>query len=160
MDLDKELQEAIERGNRKQADRKESARAARMSQEDIRNRHNEFRLALSDYIEQGLRKLQNHFPGFDYETIYGQKGWGGGLSRDDLALGPDGRGGSFFSRLEITVRPQNEFNVVNIAGKGTIKNKEMFNWNHYEDVAAAQMDAFQAKIDQWILMYAEQFAAA
>ncbi len=159
MDFEDELQQAIKRGTKRNADQKATDHKALLSKEEIRNRHNEFRLTLSDHIEKGLAKLQNHFPGFDYETIYGERGWGGAISRDDLALGPDGKGGSFFSRLEITVRPQNEYNIVNIAGKGTVKNKETANWNFYKDVQEASIEQFSKKIDQWILLYAEQFAA-
>ena len=77
---------------------------------------------------------------------------------DYIDRGPDGRAGSFFSRVELTVRPPNEFNVVNIAGKGTIRDKEIFNWNYFEDVLEADQDDFKAKIDKWVLEFAEQFA--
>lgn len=159
MDFEDELQQAIDRGSKKNAVQRATDQQAKLSKEEIRNRHNEYRLTLSDHIEKCLAKLQNHFPGFDYETIYGERGWGGAISRDDLALGPDGKGGSFFSRLEITVRPQNEYNVVNITGKGTVKNKEMANWNYYKEVEESSIEEFSKKIDQWILQYAEQFAA-
>jgi hypothetical protein len=72
---------------------------------------------------------------------------------------PDGKAGSFFSRIELTVRPQNEFNVVNIAGKGTIRDKEMFTWNHFDDVLGCDQTEFEKRIDAWVLQYAEQFAA-
>ena len=159
MDFENKLKSAIERGAQKSAQKKESDKKAQLSKEEIRNRHNEFRIHLSDHIEVCLKKLLNHFPGFNYETLYGDKGWGGAISRDDLTLGRDGRGGEFFSRLEVSVLPLNEFNVINIAGKGTVKNKEVARWNHFKDVETATIDEFQEKIDQWILSYAEQFAA-
>jgi len=34
----------------------------------------------------------------------------------------------------------------------------MFNWNYFEDVLEAGQDDFQAKIDKWVLEFAEQFA--
>ena len=71
----------------------------------------------------------------------------------------DGKAGSFFSRIEITVRPQNEFNVINIAGKGTIRDKEMFTWNHFDAILDAEQPDFEKMIDNWILQFAEQFAA-
>ena len=81
------------------------------------------------------------------------------MARNDIDRGPDGKAGSFFSRLEITVRPQNEFNVVNICGKGAIRDKEIFSWNHFEDIAEADQKAFEEMIDKWVLEFAEQFAA-
>lgn len=159
MDFDSELEAAIKRGQQRNEKRQSSARQAEMTAEQIRNRHNDFRLNLSDHIEAGMKKMANHFPGFDYETIYGERGWGGAISRNDIDRGKNGRAGSFFSRLEITVRPQNEYNVVNIAGKGTIRDKEIFNWNHYEGVTDAKQETFAQLIDKWMLEFAEQFAA-
>ena len=159
MDFERELEQAIERGQARGGAQSEARKQEQASKEDIRNRHNEFRLNLSEHIEKCLNKLANHFPGFQYETLYGHRGWGGAIARNDLDRGPDGRAGSFFSRLEITVRPQNEFNVVNIAGKGAIRDKEIFTWNHFEDVLEADQASFEATIDKWVLEYAEQFAA-
>ncbi|MGB1930574.1 MAG: hypothetical protein ACPIA2_08665 [Mariniblastus sp.] len=158
MDFEDKLQRAIQRGQERTSARANAQKKVEASKEDIRNRQNEFRLNLSDHIEACLKKLAQHFPGFDYETIYGAKGWGGAVSRNDIDRGPDGRAGSFFSRVELTVRPPNEFNVVNIAGKGTIRDKEIFNWNYFEDVLEADQDDFKAKIDKWVLEFAEQFA--
>ena len=73
----------------------EADQKALNSKEQIRNRHTEFRLSLSEYIETGLNKLANHFPGFQYETIYGHRGWGGAVARNDIDRGPDGRTGTF-----------------------------------------------------------------
>ena len=155
MDFDKQLQSAIERGKNRGDAEAEARREKILTAEELRNRHTEFRLKLSEHIEHGMKKLCEHFPGFDLETIYGEKGWGTGLSREDLK-----RGGPFYSRIEIMVRPINEFNVVNIAGKGTVHNKEMFNWNHYVDIPESELKDFEEKIDSWILMYAERFAAS
>jgi hypothetical protein len=159
MEFEDKLKNAILRGQQRGQSRNLLQKQSRLSAEEIRNKHNDFRLALSEYIEHGLQSLANHFPGFRYETIYGQRGWGGAISRDDIMRGASGRGGTFFSRFEITVRPLNEFNVVNISGKGTIDNKEIFNWNHFEDIAESAIEGFQKKIDSWIFQYAEQFAA-
>jgi hypothetical protein len=158
MDFDKNLEKAIERGRKRSESAQNSAKQKAMSDEEIRNRHNDFRLHLSDHIEACLKKLANHFPGFDYETIYGSKGWGGAVNRNDIDRGPDGRAGSFFSRVELTVRPQNEFNVVNIWGKGTIRDKEIFTWNHFVDITDAKNEEFEAMIDKWVLEFAERFA--
>lgn len=158
-DFERQLEAAIQRGQKRSISRQVSTRQSEMTAEQIRNQHNEFRLNLSEYIEQGLKKLANHFPGFKYETIYGNRGWGGAISRDDIDRGPDGKTGTFFSRIEITVRPQNEFNLVNVTGKGTIRDKEVFNWNFFQSVAEAQMETFEKTIELWMLEYAEVFAA-
>ena len=159
MDFEKKLEKAIERGQTRSSAQNSAKKEVEQSTEDLRNRHNEFRLNLSEHIEKCMDQLANHFPGFAYETLYGHKGWGGALARNDIDRGPDGKTGSFFSRLEITVRPQNEFNVVNICGKGAIRDKEIFSWNHFEDIADADQRAFEEMIDKWVLEFAEQFAA-
>jgi hypothetical protein len=155
MDFDKQLQNAIERGKNRGDAEAEAERERTLSAEELRNRHTEFRLKLSEHIEKGMQKLCEHFPGFEQETIYGEKGWGSGLAREDLK-----RGGPFYSRIEIVVRPVNEFNVVNIIGKGTINNKEVLNWNYFEDIPKSDLKEFEDRIDGWILTYAEKFAAS
>lgn len=159
MDFDDALKNAILRGQDRGGSIRDSEHQKQLSEDELKNRHSKYRLVLSDYIEQVSKKLADHFPGFEYETIYGERGWGGAVYRDDIRRGASGKGGSFYSRLEITVRPMNEFNVVNIAGKGTIHNKEHFNWNFFKDVADVSTEEFQKKIDSWILLYAEKFAS-
>jgi hypothetical protein len=159
MEFEDKLQKAIQRGQDRTVARSSAKKQAEASKEDIRNCHNEFRLNLSDHIEKCLKQVSQHFPGFDYEILYGSKGWGGAMSRNDIDRGPDGKTGSFFSRIELTVRPQNEFNVVNITGKATIRDKELFTWNHFEDVLEAKQASMELMIDKWILQFAEQFAA-
>ncbi len=159
MNLDDQIKQAIQRAQNRSSTRKDSEHQAKLSREELKNRHNEFRLNLSDHIEKSLKKLIEHFPGFEYETIYGSRGWGGAIARDDITRGSTGKSGSFFSRVEITVRPLNEFNVVNITGKGTVHNKEIFSWNHFKDIPDSDQTEFIEKIDSWILQYAEQFAA-
>jgi hypothetical protein len=159
MDFEDKLQKAIQRGQNRNAARSSAKKQVEATKEELRNRHNDFRLNLSEHIETCLKQLTHHFPGFDYEVLYGSKGWGGALSRDDIDRGPDGKAGSFFSRIELTVRPQNEFNVVNITGKATIRDKEMFTWNHFEDILDTKQESLEQMIDKWVLQFAEQFAA-
>ena len=159
MDFEDQLKKAISRGQEHGSARKSSQEQKQHSEEFLKNRHAEFRLALSDYIETGVRKMTEHFPGFQYETIYGDRGWGGAVYRDDLKRGNTGRSGSFYSRLEISVRPLNEFNVVNVSGKGTIFDKEYFSWNFFKDIPEVTLDEFKEKVDSWILLYAEKFAS-
>lgn len=159
MDFEDQLEKAIERGQQRITKRDQDRKKQSLNADDIKRRHNEFRLHLSDHIEKSLNRLSERFPGFEYEIIYGTKGWGGAIYRQDLTRGPDGRAGSFFSRLELSVRPINDYNVVNIAGKGTIADKELFSWNHFEDIDEATFEAFEDKLNNWMIQYVEQFAA-
>jgi hypothetical protein len=159
MDFEDKLKKAILRGQNRGSSNRTSQQQKQLSLDELKNRHSEYRLSLSDYIEQGLKKLCEHFPGFEFETIYGERGWGGAIYRDDIRRDATGKTGSFYSRLEITVRPINEFNVLNIVGKGTIQNKEIFAWNFFKDIPEVSTEEFQKKTDTWILLYAEKFAS-
>ena len=80
MDFEERLQKAIHRG-RLQGDeraREESERA--LSEDDLKRLHTGYRLQLSDQIEGCLAQLPGHFPGFDFQTIFGDRGWGGAAS--------------------------------------------------------------------------------
>ncbi len=159
-DLDARLQNAIERGQRHGAAADNLQQQQQMSEQELRQRHTDFRLKLSDHIEHGLKRLPEHFPGFTFETIYGDRGWGGALYRDDLTTEKiSGRGGSFYSRLEITVRPATKYNIVDISVKGTVHNKEVVSKNYFEEIQEAVLENFMAEIDNWIVLYAEKYAA-
>ena len=159
MNFEDQLKKAITRGQERGNLRRDSKEQDSLSAESMKNRHSANRLQLSEYIETGLRRLGDHFPGFEYETVYGNRGWGGAVFRDDITRGKTGKSGSFYSRLEITVRSLNEFNVLNITGKGTIQNKEYFSWNFFKDIPDVLIAEFEEKIDSWILVYAEKFAS-
>ena len=159
MSFEDQLKKAISRGQQHGSSRRENQEKETLSADALKNRHNEFRLKLSDHIETGVRRLEEHFPGFAFETLFGDRGWGGAVSRDDITRGKSGRSGSFYSRLEITVRPMNEYNVLNITGKGTIHNKELFNWNFFREIPEVSLEEFKEKVDSWILVYAEKFAS-
>ncbi len=154
-DFEEQIKQAIDRGRVRHEARNAAEQAKKLSEEEIRSRHAQFRLQLSEHIEAGLKKIASHFPGFRYETIYGDRGWGGALSRDDMV-----RGGAKYSRLEVVVRPINEYHVVNLTGKGTVRNRELFAWNHFEEISQADENRLIALVDGWMLQYAEQFAAA
>ena len=160
MDFQQRLEQAIERGQRRGSARDAAARAKALSAEELRRLHNELRLSLSEHIERCVGALPNHFPGFQVETLYGEAGWGAAAKRDD-AGNTAGKGrGNYYSRLEVTVRPVSSAFVVEIAGKGTIRNKEVFSHRHYEKIADADVEAFCELIDAWVVEYAEMFAAA
>ena len=159
MDFEDQLEKAIQRGQQRITKREQDLKKKSLNADEMKHKHNDFRLHLSEHIEKTLKSLAERFPGFEYEIIYGTKGWGGAIHRQDLTRGRDGRAGSFFSRIELSVRPHNDYNVVNIAGKGTIADKELFSWNHFEDIDEATFEAFEEKLNNWMIQFAEQFAA-
>jgi hypothetical protein len=116
-------------------------------------------LQLSEHIEKCVRQVPNYFPGFRYETLYGERGWGAACSRDDLRVTGEGRRKNDYSRLEMTVRPTTSASVLDLAAKGTIRNKEVFNRNYFEKLPDIDLDKFLELIDLWILEYAELYAA-
>ena len=71
----------------------------------------------------------------------------------------DGHRENFFSRLEMTIRPYSSYHVLELTAKGTIRNKEVFNRSHYQQLTEADPTTFSGMIDQWILEFAELYAA-
>ncbi len=141
------------------ATRREEKPSARATEEELRRLHSTYRLQLSDHIESCIRQLPNFFPGFRLETLYGERGWGAACSRDDLRVVQGRRQGNDFSRLEMTVRPPSSMQVLELAAKGTIRNKEVFNRNYFEQLQDVDLDQFVELVDIWVLEYAELYAA-
>jgi hypothetical protein len=158
MDFKERLERAIQRGQRS-SDAEARARAERAtSEEEFRRLHSQYRLELSDHIEKCLRELARQFPGFRYETMVGDRGWGGSVNRDDFAI-VDGRRGSQFSRLEVVVRPFTPSHILDVNAKGTIRNRELLNRAQYQRLAEVDLTLFTEQIDRWVLEYAELYAA-
>jgi hypothetical protein len=158
MDFQERLEKAIQRGRRSQ-DAEVRARAEQaVTEEELRRLHSQYRLELSEHVEHCLRQLPRHFPGFRYETLVGDRGWGGAVSRDDLSLG-DRRRENVFSRLEVVVRPYTAAHVLELAAKGTIRNKELFNRGQYQVLTDVDLTTFNEQVDRWVLEYAELYAA-
>ena len=103
--------------------------------------------------------MAERFPGFAFETVVGEDGWGARITRDDLT----GRRGrpveALFSRLRMLVRPYSDVHIVELVTKGTIRNKEIISRNHYQFLSQVDMDSFRELVDLWVLDYAEKFAA-
>lgn len=158
MDFEQRLQKAIERGQRRHDQRAQEERQRAMSAEDLKQLHSSYRLTLSEHIEACVKRLPQHFPGFQYETIYGERGWGAACSRDDLQLSRGGGRATNYSRIELTVRPYTSINVLDLAGKATIRNKEVFNRNIYEKLEEVDVAKFLELIDAWTLEFAELYA--
>ena len=158
MGFDERLQKAIQRGKRRSETAEREAAAQAMSEDELKRLHNQYRLALSEQIEKCLANLPHHFPGFNYETLFGEHGWGAACSRDDIRM-QGGRRHNDYSRLAMTIRPFGEYHIVELASKGTIRNKELFNRSYYEKIQDADLAKFSELIDVWVLEYAEQYAA-
>ncbi len=157
-DFQQRLEKAIQRGQRVHDARQREKMQAALGEEELKRMHTQYRLELSEHIETCLRQLPQHFPGFRYETLLGDRGWGGSLSRDDLSLA-DGRRVNLFSRLELGVRPFSSSHVLELTAKGTIRNKEIYNRTQYQLLAEVDIDTFRELVDRWILEFAELYAA-
>ena len=158
MTFDDRLRQAIERGHNRSETLARLAAAKALTEEEYRRLHSQLRLKLSEHIESCLTRLPNCFPGFQYETMYGDRGWGGACFRDDLVLNRGVRATNY-SRLEVTIRPYSSVHVLDLAAKGTIRNREVFNRNYFEELATADEPKFGDLIDAWVLEYAELYAA-
>ncbi|TWT39021.1 hypothetical protein [Blastopirellula retiformator] len=156
-DFEDRLKKAIQRGEKRSAAKSEAIRTQALSEEECKELHSKFRLQLSDYIEKCVGALPNYFPGFQTETIYGEKGWGAACYRDDLDL-TGGKRRSLYSRLEMTIRPHSSVHVLELTAKGAIRNKETFNRSYFEKLAEVDLDTFTNYIDVWIIEYAEIYS--
>ena len=159
MDFRERLQRATHRGQQARDAKAREAAAKALSEEECKRLHSNYRLVLNEHIESCLRQLAENFPGFNFETVVSDKGWGAAIRRDDLSLA-SGRRDNLFSRLEILVSPHNQYHVLDIAAKGAVRNKENFSRNHYQLLKDADLDAFRNLVEQWTLDYAEQYAAS
>ena len=130
-----------------------------MDEAQLKSLHTRYRLELSEHIESVLRRLPDHLPGFRYEMIYGERGWGAACSRDDLAISGNRQRSTQYSRLEMTVRPYSELQVLELTAKGTIRNREVFHRNQFELLRDADPQAFQDFIDTWAVEFVELYAA-
>ena len=49
--------------------------------------------------------------------------------------------------------------LLELVGKGTVRNRELFNRRHFERLPEIDLDSFQEMVVTWSLEYAEQYAA-
>ncbi|MGD9719974.1 MAG: hypothetical protein AB7O59_02025 [Pirellulales bacterium] len=157
-DFHERLEKAIQRGQRALDDRERKRADAAMGEEELKRLHTQYRLDLSEHIEECVRQLPQHFPGFRFETLVGERGWGAAISRDDLQVS-GGRRENLFSRLELAVRPFSNLHVLELTAKGTIRNKEVYNRTQYQMLTEADLATFRDLVDRWILEFAELYAA-
>ena len=159
--FEERLEKAIHRGKRRSDAAAAHERAKRLSEEELKRLHSKYRLQISDHIESCVKQVAEHFPGFQTETIFGERGWGAACFRDDLhAAELANKRSNVYSRLEVTVRPYSQYNVIDLAAKGTIHNKEIFKRSLFEELAEVDVDQFIELVDTWCLEYAELYAAS
>lgn len=158
MDFEQRLQKAIDRGQRTRASMKQSEQARAATEEELRALHSSARLELTEHIEECLRKLADHFPGFDYETVIDEDGWGSRIRRDDLELNR-GTTDRHYSHFEMLVRPYSTKSLLDMTAKGTIRNKEVIARSHFQRLQELDVDSFENLIDLWVLEFAEAYSA-
>ncbi|MEM0927043.1 MAG: hypothetical protein AAGJ83_13460 [Planctomycetota bacterium] len=158
-DFRSRLESAIRRGEQRR-DRSESdAKRQELSAEELKRLHSSLRLSLSDLIEGKIKSIADAFPGFRVESMFGDVGWGAACYRDDLQIA-GGKRNNQYSRFEIVIRPFNsELKVLDLKGKATVKNRELFNRTLFRDIAEVDAVEFESVIDAWTIEYAEQYAA-
>ena len=159
MDFKERLHRATERGQQSKDAVAAEAAAKAMSEEECRRLHSQHRRELTDHIESCLHQLADNFPGFNFETVVDDKGWGAALRRDDLSINA-GKRDNLFSRLSMTISPYSDYKVLDLKAKGAVRNKENFSRNHYELLKDADLDTFKQLIEQWTLDYAENYAGS
>lgn len=157
-DFEERLQRAIQRGQQARMADSASADADAATEEDLRMKHSQLRSDLTDHIENCLQKLCDHFPGFEYNTVLNEKGWGARISRDDIKLGR-GTAKNEYSRLEVLVRPFSDMHILEIATKGTLRNRESLNRSNYRFLKDATAKDLKQIVDGIVLEFAEQFSA-
>jgi hypothetical protein len=159
MDFQERLEKAIERGQRESGARAAEEAQREITEREIRRLYSQYRLELSERIENCLRLLADHLPGFRFEALVDERGWGAAVSRDDIDIEPGRTRRNFFSRLELLVRPLNTSNVLEMAAKATVRNREIFNRAHYQRLTKVDQTSFNEVMDLWILEFAEMYSA-
>ena len=157
-DFESRLESAISRGRQRAGQHASKERQKELTEEEKRRLHTTHRLALSERIEKAIQRVADHFPGFRQESMYGEVGWGAACYRDDLRI-DQGRRVNQYSRLEMVIRPHSDSHVLDLKGKGTVMNRELFNRNFFAPVSEVNPDEFTNLIDTWAIEYAEMYAA-
>jgi hypothetical protein len=158
--FDSRLERAIQRGEHSRAAAGKAAAARQLSAEEQKSVFSRTRLQLIERIEECLKKVTDHFPGFSFQPVMRDDAWGAGVSRDDLAVQRGEGPKTLYSRLEITVTPLGSAGIIELVAKGTIRNREAFHRRNYQRLEQVDVVSFNELIDLWVLEYAELFAAS
>jgi hypothetical protein len=160
MGFEKRLERAVERGQRAAEATAKARSEQTMSEREFKQLHSQYQVDLSDHIAACLKKLPDYLPGSQFASIVDERGWGGTISRDDLHIDPGGCRTKHFSHIELLVRPFADVHILNLVGKATIRNKEIFNRSFYELLTDVDLVAFRDTIERWVLEFAERYAAS
>ena len=159
MDFQERLELAIERGRRLGTARAEEEAQRALTEKELQRLHSQARLQLSEHIERCLHQLADRFPGFRFETIVDQRGWGAAISREDLRLRRDQPRQTCFSRLEMLISPVTPSLILDLTAKATVCNREIFSRSHYQHLTELDLPAFTNMVDFLVLEFAERYAA-
>ena len=88
-----------------------------------------------------------------------ERGLARGRSRRQVTLVRGRSAGTEYSRLEVLVRPYSSAHIIELVGKGTIRNKELFQRTHYQFLNQVDLQSLLNLVDLWVLEYAEMYAA-
>ncbi|TWT58170.1 hypothetical protein KOR42_15410 [Thalassoglobus neptunius] len=160
MDFQERLKRAIERGEKTRVEQAQVEAREQLSLGELKTLHSGYRLELADHIESCLKQLADQMPGFEFQSIVSEEGWGGRLSRDDLELKPGQSAATRYSRLEMTISPFTPTAIVELLTKGTVRNREIMNRTNYQKVDEFDMDSFKEMVDHRVIEFAEQFSSS
>ncbi|WP_437186578.1 hypothetical protein SH668x_003734 [Planctomicrobium sp. SH668] len=160
MNFEDRLRKALQRGEKARDDRGRAALEHELSQEELRALHSRYRLELSEHIELCLKKLVDHIPGFKFQSVVSEEGWGGRITRDDLHFVPGRPPESRYSRLEVLITPFGSIGILEMSVKGTVRNREVVNRKQFQQLNQLDLDAYKESIDLRILEFAEQYAGS
>lgn len=158
MNFDERLKRAILRGEQEKTERSRAAEFEQLTIEELRTMHSGYRLELSEHIENCEQKLVDHLPGFEFQTILNEDGWGGRITRNDLHLVPGKPAESRYSRLEMVISPFTPTAILELVTKGTVRNREVMNRKNYQKVNELELASFKEMIDLRALEFAEQYS--
>lgn len=157
-DFDDRLKKAINRGQKSRDAEGQAAGRKQSTEEELRTMHSTLRLAISEHIEDCLKKLCDHFPGFEYSTVMNEDGWGARISRDDINL-QKGVSRNLYSRLEMLVKSFSTAHILEVSTKGTIRNKESLNRNNFQFLNEASQSGLIEIVDNLVIEFAQQYSA-
>ena len=157
-DFKSRFESAIQRGQQRRDHTASEAKRKELSEEELKRLHTSFRLSLSERIEIKIKNIIDAFPGFRQEALFGEVGWGTACYRDDLQI-QSGRRSNQYSRFEMVIRPYSDLRVLDLKGKGTVKNRELFNRTLFRNIGEVNIEEFDEVIDAWTIEYAEQYAS-
>ena len=159
VEFEQRLAKAVERGQKVGSTQAEAQAQAALNDEDFKRLHTKYRLQLSEHIENCLKKLPGHLPGFRYESVVNERGWGAAVVRDNASSVRGRARSNLFSRLEMVIRPFATSHVLELAAKSTVRNKEVFNRSQYQRLTEADPTSLANLADLWTLEFAELYSA-